>query len=77
MVLNLNNSGKYLSKDWNAKRQSALRDLDQRDRLTTYEKDWLELSDIQIGKYDPERTYKRCVTGEGKSVKIKNKNYTE
>ena len=77
MVLNLKNTGKYLSNDWSEKIQSALRDLDQRDRLTTFEKEWLELSDIQIGMYDPERTYKRCVTGEGKSVEIKNKNYKE
>ena len=54
MVLNSKNSGKYLSNDWSDKQHGALRDLDQRETLTTFEKEYIELTDREIGSQDPD-----------------------
>lgn len=76
MALSMKNSGKYLSTDWGSKRKTASSKLESRDSLSASDKSFLELTDIEIGKYDPKKAIIQVTTGEGDKKKIINKNYS-
>jgi len=52
MVLSERNGGKYLSKDWQRRREEAVTDPD---RFSDNELEWLEVTRAAAGTHNPER----------------------